>query len=93
MQINLAPEIEKALIQQAKQTGISSEQLANDLLGRQLLADQAISFTDRNTLADFLGNFVGALQSGNQEIERSNWSENTGKRFGELMVRKHREGR
>ena len=65
MQINLTPEIERVLIEQAQIVGATPDQLAIALLCRQLAQWQSNSFTHEKTLNNFSDTYAGTIRSGN----------------------------
>lgn len=66
MEITLTPEIEEGLVQQARQLGISPQELALESLRRQFATAPQTEASGEvgQTLADFLGDTIGALDSG-----------------------------
>jgi len=65
MNITLSPEIERALEEQAREQGTTPEQLALESLHRQFVAptESKPGPTFEGSLADFLGDLIGSLNS------------------------------
>lgn len=93
MQINLPLEIEAALIRRAQQLNASPENLALELLHQYLADWQSVQVIEQGNLADFLADHIGSIHSGDQYPGSARLSENTGKRFAELLQQKRRQGR
>jgi len=93
MQITLTPEIETVLTQQALKAGKTPEQLALDLLDQRLTELQTSQPEGQATLLDFLAGHIGVVDSSEHILGGAQISEDTGKRFAALMVKKRQEGR
>lgn len=93
MQINLTFEIETALIRRAQQLNASPEKLALELLYQQLVDWQSGQIIEQSNMADFLAEHIGSIHSGDQHPGGARLSENTGKRFAEILQQKRRQGR
>ncbi len=93
MQINLTPEIETALIKRAQRLNASPENLALELLYQQLVDWPSGQVIEQDNLADFLADHIGSIHSGDQHPGSARLSENTGKRFAEMLQQKRRQGR
>ncbi len=91
--ITLPPELEKVVTQQANQRGTTPELLALDDLQRIYLNPQDDTQADEQTLADYWADYIGSVDSRENNVHRSDWSENTGQKFTELMIEKHRKGK
>ena len=94
MTLKLPPEIEEKLNRRARQQKTTPELLAVDLLREQL--DSEVSTADDEqlgTLADFLGDFIGCIDSSEYVPGGAQMSINSGKQFAEGMVEKRRQGR
>ena len=93
--ITLTPELEQAVAERAQRNGTTPELfLLNDLQERYLptepLKTPAI---EGQTMADFLKDYIGCIDSSATYPEGSRLSEDTGRKFAELMVEKRRQGR
>lgn len=91
--ITLPPVLERVMTEQAKRQGTTLEVLAVDKLNAAFLPAQPAETVEGGTLADFLGDFIGCIDSSEFVPGGANMSEYTGRKFGELMVKKHREGK
>jgi hypothetical protein len=94
MELHLPPDIEHALVEQARRQGITPEQLALEGLRRQFVhpALNADPPTAPGTLADFLGEFIGVLHSGEYVPGGARLSERTGGSFSKALIEKRRQG-
>ena len=94
MELTLTPDIEHALKVQAHQRGITPEQLALASLRKAFVTTAAPSISaPQESLADFLGNFIGALDSSEHISGNTKLSEDSGSQFAKLMIKKREEGR
>lgn len=95
MEITLTPEIESALAEQARQQGVSPQQLALDSLRRQFVAPSQSTHkaTLHGTLADFLADSIGVLRSSETVPGGARMSEAKGKSFAEGLLKKRQQGR
>lgn len=94
MQIILPAELERLLIERARQAGTSPESLALTVL-RQQLGQDVRSSDDTATLADFLAEHIGVLGDEDDDKhanarETVPFSEQRGQRFGTGLLDKHR---
>ena len=90
--ITLTPELEQAMTEQARLQGTTLEMLAIDKLNAYFLpALPTESAPEGETMADFLKEFIGCIDSREVVPGGANMSEYTGRKFGELMAKKHRE--
>lgn len=94
MQIILPAELERSLIERARQVGTSPENLALTVL-RQQLGQDVRSSDDTATLADFLAEHIGVLGNeaeGKHASARETvpFSEQCGRRFGTGLLDRHR---
>ncbi len=94
MEITLTPDIEQALLVQAKQRGTTPEELALETLRQQfvLLTQSETPVETAATLADFLGGFIGVLHSEEYVHGGARMSKATSKTFGEALLRKREQG-
>jgi hypothetical protein len=94
MTITLTPEIEQALAAQARQRGLTPDQLAQELLAdrlRELSNEQTAtepSQAEEGTLADLLAGQIGIISGSSEPL-----SHDTGQRFSDYVTRKRQEGR
>ena len=89
--ITLPPELEQPIIEQARRRGTTPELLTLDVLHREFLPPSPPT-ANEGTLADFLGDFIGCLDSGEIVPGGARMSENVGEKFAEGMVEKRRAG-
>jgi hypothetical protein len=88
MQVTLTPDIEEALIKQAGKTGTTPEILVLEVLREHLSEMQEPDELSSNkTLAEFLGDQIGSLATGDYVPGSANLSEHTGKRFTEILLK------
>jgi hypothetical protein len=91
--ITLPSELETAVNEEAAQKGTTLELLAiGVLLERFIRSVSARPLPAGATLADGLGDYIGAINTGDKYPEGSLLSQNTGRRFGELMAEKRKHG-
>lgn len=91
--IILPPEVEVSLKEAARQQGTSPELLAVACLRQRYGPD---SDADNSTsgsanLAEFLGDYVGAIQSGERIPGGAQMSKNSGEKFTELLLSQQRQ--
>jgi len=92
--ITLPPELEKALAEQAEQTGTTPELLALDVLQKQFLGPHLDKPLPQGaTMADAFADYIGSISTRETAPEGSSLSENTGRRFAQLMVEKRKQGK
>ena len=95
MSLHISPEIERRLAEAAKAAGTTPDLLAEEYL-KDRLDSPAMSNGAGNharTLEDFLGEFIGYLDSGDDNPEIAHLSENTGERFTDLLIEQRAQGR
>jgi len=92
MTINLTPDVERALTSEATRRGTSVESLVLDCLRSQFVEKQAL-LPQNGSLADFLADMIGVIDSGERVPGGARMSENTGKKFAEGMLQKKQQGR
>ena len=94
--ITLPPALELAITQEAQRQGTTLEILALDKLTSSFLSALPAPPDDNHfegeSLADFLGDFIGCLDSGEFVPGGARMSENTGEKFAEGMLAKHDAG-
>lgn len=93
MQLTLTPDIENALKEQAEKAGITPQQLALESLRRLFVSVNTDTEEKSPTLADFLDGYIGVLHSSEFIEGGAQLSEDTGKKFAELMMQKRRQDR
>jgi len=92
--ITLPPELEQVLTEQAQQQGTTPELLALDKLRglfQPSLETQASS--GEGSMADFFSEFIGTIHSSEIVPGGANLSENTGRKFKDIMLKKHQAGK
>jgi hypothetical protein len=92
MNINLPPEIEQAVVDQAREQGTTPELLVIDSLRERFLLPPSLSAPTEGTLADFLGKHIGILHSGEHISGGARMSEDSGKKFAAGMRKKRQQG-
>jgi len=91
LSIELTPELESALVSAARRQGTTPELLAEAYLRERLnLQPQESPVTQPKNLAEFLEGYIGVLAT-DDSMEESNLAENTGRRFTEILARRHAE--
>ncbi len=95
MEITLTPEIEAALAEQARQQGVSPEELALESLRRQFVVPGQTTHepTLQGTLAEFLAGSVGVLRSSEHMPGGARMSEAKSRAFTEGLLKKRNQGR
>ena len=89
MVITLTPDLEKALAERARKLGTTPETLALDSL-RERFAPTPLPKL-QGTMADFLKDFIGVLNSSEFVKGGAQMSVDTGKKFSAIVYKKHRE--
>lgn len=94
MKITLTPELERALEEQAREQGTTPEQLALESLRRQFVAptESKPDPTFEGSLADFLGDLIGSIQSSEHVPGGAQMSQSTGKSFAQGLMKKRQQG-
>ena len=90
--ITLPPELEQTVTELAKQQGTTPQLLVLDEL-RLRFAPPPLSVVEGESLADFLGDFIGCIHSGEVVPGGAQMSTDSGKKFAAGMVGKRREGK
>ncbi len=95
MEIILTPEIEKGLVEQAEQMGISPQALALESLRRQFAVTSHTDSTPATawSLADFLGDAIGIVDSGDLIPGGGGMSVSADDLFTQGLVEKREKGR
>ncbi|MFN8474727.1 MAG: hypothetical protein U0822_21225 [Anaerolineae bacterium] len=92
MDIRLTPDIEEALAQEAQRRGTTVETLALDYLRERFVSSGPVEEAgDGETLADFLGDYVGSLASSEFVAGGAQMSVEPGRRFASGMVAKRQQ--
>ena len=96
MTITLPQELERILEEKARQQGTTPDLLAIDSLTKLYLPPVSKTpdepDSEGRTMADFLKDYVGCIDSSAVYPEGSRLSENTGRKFAALMVEKRKKG-
>jgi hypothetical protein len=94
MTITLTPDIEKALASEANRKGTTPETLALDCLRSRFLAESVDDSTPpKGSLAEFLADRIGVIDSGQIVDGGARMSEKTGRDFAEGLLKKKQQGR
>ncbi len=92
--ITLPPDLERAITEQAERQGTTLELLALDRLNATFLPAHATEVTSGGeTMAEFLKDFIGCIDSREVIPGGANMSEFTGRKFGEILKKKHQAGK
>ena len=93
--ITLTPELEKIVTEKSTQLGTTPELYLLDDLNTRYCAEipaEEIPL-EGETMADFFKGYIGMVDSREFGNGPSNLSQDTGKKFTELMVKKYRAGK
>lgn len=91
--IMLTPELEKVTAEQAREMGTTLELLALNKLTEAFLPLNPISDDpEGETMADFLRDYIGCIDSREVVPGGANMSEFTGRKFGERLKEKQTAG-
>ena len=90
--ITLPPEIEQIVTERAEQQGTTPEIVALNGLRECFLSSMSPP-NPQGTMADFLGDFIGCFDSRTRVPGGANLAENSGDKFQDLLLQKHREGK
>lgn len=92
--ITLPPALEQAMNEQAHRQGTTLEVLALDKLNAYFLPSVPVeNASEGETMADFLKDFIGCIDSREVVPGGANMSEYTGRDFGAMLRKKHQEGK
>ena len=96
--ITLPPELEKVVMERAKQQGTTPELWTLDRLTQSLQAEVAIEDTsgpasESGSMLDFFEGYVGVLHSSEFVPGGAQMSQDTGRKFAEGMLKKRQEGK
>ena len=93
MRITLPTELEQAIENRAQQQGTTSELLVIEELNHLFLPVKPDTHPiEGSTMADFFKGYIGGLHSSEYVPGGAHLSEDTGRKFRELLLQKHREG-
>lgn len=90
MTISLTPEVEKALEEEAQSLGVAPEELALEILEQGLARRETVCAEGPRNLADYLEEYIGAIDSSEYVPGGARMSEATGKKFAAGLLTKHR---
>lgn len=90
MTISLTPEVEKALEDEAQSLGVAPEELALELLEQGLARREVPCPEGPRNLADYLEEYIGAIDSGECVPGGARTSEATGRKIAAGILAKHR---
>ena len=95
MTITLTPDIENALVEQAKVHGTTPENLALESLRERFVAscEESAPTDGAETLADYLADHIGVIHSSEHVPGGARMSEDTGKKFAQGLVEKRKRGK
>jgi hypothetical protein len=91
--ITLPPELEQVVTERAHGQGTTPELLVIDSLEKLYLSPAVPPVEDEKTLADYWADYIGTVDSSELVPGGANLSQNTGRKFAELMVEKYRKTR
>ncbi len=92
--IVLPSELEEAVSKEAVQRGTTVELLTLDVLQERFLKLSSIKqLPEGATLADALAGYIGAVNTRDKYPEGSTLSEDTGRKFAQLMMEKRKQGK
>jgi len=95
MTIQLSPDLEQVLSEEARRRGTTPELLANECLRERFVhpSNPASAGNGTKNLAEYLAGHIGVLHSSEHVPGGARMSEDTGKRFTEILADKRRQGR
>lgn len=93
--ITLPDELEKTITERAKRSGMTPEVFVIDDLQERYLPPRQpdTAPVPEQTMADFLKDYIGCIDSGETYPQGSRLSENTGRAFAALMIEKRNQGK
>ena len=91
--ITLPPELELAVTEKARLEGTTPEIFTLDTLCSLFIPEIALPEPHAGSLADFLGDYIGCLDSGEIVSGGAKMSENVSEKFTEGLLQKRREGK
>ena len=91
MAIVLSPELERAVTDRALQQGTTPELLIRSLLNENYLNEPPVPTNEEGkSSAEMFAEYIGSIDSSDVFPEGSDLSQDTGRKFKELMLRKYR---
>jgi hypothetical protein len=95
IRITLPSDLEQAIERRAQECGTPPERFVVDDLRLRYLPETSPSEHSLHpgTLADYLGDFVGSVDSHDVFPEGSPLSDRAGEEFANMMLEKHRQGK
>lgn len=92
--ITLEPVLEQIVTEQARQQGTTPELLIQNVIRQKYLpALDLESPSNGQNMADFLKDYIGCIDSSEIYPEGSYLSEDTGRKFSELLLEKRKQGK
>lgn len=91
--ITLTPELEQAVTERARQQGTTPELLTLDKLREIFVPVVGSPPIPGETLADFLGDFIGSIHSSENTPGGAQMSTDSGKKFASGMLKKRQDGK
>jgi hypothetical protein len=93
LKLQLTPDLETALAEQARRKGTTLELLALESLRDRFVIPEPTATVPDQTLADFLSDHLGVLASSEQVPGGARMSEATGRKFAAGLVRKRQQNK
>ena len=93
--ITLPPELEKVVVEKAEQLGTTPELYILDDLRLRFMSVEPLEtpVVEGESMAEFLGDFIGCLDSGELVPGGAKMSEDIGEKFAQGMIEKRKRGR
>jgi hypothetical protein len=95
--VTLTPELEQVIVECAEKLGTTPELYVLDELRMHHLPSNATPSMEADsrvdTMADFFSGYAGTIDSRESVPDGAHLSTGTGRKFGELMIQKHRAGK
>ena len=89
MELILSPEIENIIRKEAEQRGLKPEELVAMSLQELFLPGKSTDFGKGESMADYLTDFIGVIDSSESLQAVSTLSENSGEKFATLLKEKY----
>ena len=95
MTIQLSPDLEQVLSEEARRRGTTPELLANECLRERFVrpTDQEKTANGSKNLAEYLAGYIGVLHSSENVPGGARMSEDTGKKFTSILIKQRQQGR